>query len=203
MDEQKLRELIRIAFDTQNPNSNAALKPIRDALNAACELDDFPELTGLEYIWRAIAPIQEVVEREDNPSDHPLASLSYYANGGFFPPPEVLLAVAKAYDLYISKGGDISLEEAFFGAPYKKIESYAYCRKRLQSYLLFHTLWVKMRDQNNELKDASMEVLAEDYLKSVFGKYLWEESVEVDTFLRNYRRWVTKFTKVNHSADKD
>lgn len=203
MDEEEVRQLIRFAFDTQTPNSNESLKPFREALKGAYELDDFPVLCGLEYIWREIEPLQEVVKREEDLSDHPLGSLSYYVNGGFFPPPEVLLAVSRAYELYMSKGGDISLEEAFFGVPYKKTESYAYHYSKQKSYLLFHNLWVKMRKKNKVLTDASMEVLAEDYLNSTFGKSLWEESVDVDTFLRNYRRWVIKFATSSHSTDKD
>ena len=62
--------------------------------------------------------------REKN-ADNPLTRLGYYLEFDMYPPPEVLLAINKIFQDYLSKKGNIDLEEAFFGKPIKSLGNYS------------------------------------------------------------------------------
>ncbi len=82
------------------------------------------ELTKLEEIWSIIKKESEFpYERDDlrNIADNPLASISYLIQSGYYPPPEILLVLMDCYSEYIDAKGTMTLEEAFFEKPKKKL----------------------------------------------------------------------------------
>lgn len=197
MNEEEIRKLIERAYSEDNPVTNEGLKALRDALIAAYETDYFQILGGLERVWRLIEPPFQVVDREYNYKGHPLASLAYYADVGLYPPPEILLAVAGAYNLYASRNGEISLDEAFFGQSHKKTSSYAHKNFKQEEYSFFHSVWVRRRKEDDRKKSMSMEELATDYYEWMTNNPIFGDppKTDIDTFLRNYRRWVVKHSK--------
>ena len=62
--------------------------------------------------------------------DYPLSMLSSLIRIGIIPPPELLLALAEAFEIYVDSGGAIELESAFFGPARKKSGTYARRRKK-------------------------------------------------------------------------
>lgn len=88
--------------------------------------EDYPVLSSLEYLWSVIEPEQRVVDRKDvRVADSPLAALMYFIECGFYPPPELLLGLLDTWEAYMGMGGDIDLEEAFFGKPIRKAGNYS------------------------------------------------------------------------------
>ena len=55
----------------------------------------------------------------------PLAQFFDYVESGLYPPPELLLTILDAWRVYREYGGDLTLEEAFFGKPKPKAGNYA------------------------------------------------------------------------------
>lgn len=88
----------------------------------------YPVLESLELRWRELEHrFSDSDKREDLPttSDHPLSALFYFVEMGFYPPPELLLALLDAWEIYIAGSGEISLDEAFFGPTKRRAGNYA------------------------------------------------------------------------------
>ena len=58
-------------------------------------------------------------------STPPLQVLFLFTNYGFFPPPELLLGLQRAFDNYLNAAGDTTLEQAFFGPLRRRAGNYA------------------------------------------------------------------------------
>ena len=56
---------------------------------------------------------------------HPLALFFLYVSYGFYPPPELLIALHEAFEAYQKEKGRLTLEEAFFGKPVQRAGTYA------------------------------------------------------------------------------
>jgi hypothetical protein len=74
--------------------------------------------------WRGAAQAHERDEIEQM-SEHPLSSLMFMIEMGFYPPPELMLGLLWSWREYLEGGGDISLEEVFLGKPSRKGGNYA------------------------------------------------------------------------------
>ncbi|MBM4968968.1 hypothetical protein HYO26_22265 [Vibrio parahaemolyticus] len=61
----------------------------------------------------------DVDNGREYPICNPFKKLSYCLEFGMYPPPEVLINIAQTYERYMSRKGEIDLEEAFFGKPQK------------------------------------------------------------------------------------
>lgn len=94
---------------------------------------DYPVLDGLNEAWEEIAPQYQVNGRPimsrgstlRNTAASPLAALFYMVDMGFYPPPELLLALLDCWDTYSAGAGRMTLEEAFLGPPVPKSGNYA------------------------------------------------------------------------------
>ena len=155
-------------------------------------LQDYPVMAGLEESWQLLSsmygedPVHggALIKRAERADCSPLRTLLYYLDAGFYPPPEFLLAVSACVRKYFAAGGDISLDEAFFGKPHKKYGSAADEQCRRDRYIGFQ-LFCKL-DEGPEKPKRSLSQLAEDYLLiEVQGA----EAMDVESFLRGYRRW--------------
>lgn len=113
-------------------------------------------------------------------------------NRVFFPPPEILSAVSQSVGLYLKKKGSLSLDESLLGQVHKKNSSIAFLSSTSGKFFLFHKLWVELGSLDKELNGLSMEQKVENYLNSPFCTPSQKEQTDIDTFLRNYRRWRKK-----------
>ena len=77
--------------------------------------------------WQALCMIEipEYKRVEVDSEDHPLRVLFRCITCGRYPPPELLMAMRGAFDEYLEAGGDLTLEEVFFGKPKRRAGNYA------------------------------------------------------------------------------
>ena len=116
---------------------------------------------------------------------------------GSFPTPEVMLSIAKSFDLYLTAAGDLSLEEVFFGRPKRRGGNFAFRWHKELTFQYFHdtVLGEKGRlaslDQKFHINDLAEKFLTYNYANDAGDK----RRIDVDTFLRGYRRWRREFEK--------
>lgn len=115
--------------------------------------------------------------------DNPMMGFLGYIATGYSPPPEVLLAISKCFSSYIEARGNKSLDEAFFGQAYGKRASYAYknFKHGASSEYAFFDTWFRLQENLSQAKAA------EEFL----NRYLPDTDIDVDSFLRNYRRYLS------------
>jgi hypothetical protein len=56
---------------------------------------------------------------------HPVQEFLQLMEVGVYPPPALLRALARGFSSYLDSGGDLSLEEAFFGKPKRRSGNFA------------------------------------------------------------------------------
>lgn len=163
------------------------------------EVESFPVLDLMEQAWQILSeyygdlggkPIVPRVDHPDKAASSPLENFKHNVEMGFYPPPEVMIVIQRCFQEYLDARGDISLDEAFFGEPYKKRESLAYKRGRGFEYSLFHNFFVNSPQRHQAEADSqkkSLELLAEEYFDYFVGDLAGE--FDLQTFLRGYRRW--------------
>jgi hypothetical protein len=131
---------------------------------------------------------------------NPLQYLAECVDKGYFPPPGVLWVVMECIERYYKAEGQLSLDEAFFGAPHKKSSSHANKQSKdrvlyeFESHVSREKRFARVRGE----PDPSLTSLAESYLAgdSTWGGYSAmapeerpSEVPDLETFLRRYRRW--------------
>lgn len=149
----------------------------------------YPALSSLEEIWQLIdneSDIPFTREEIKDISGNPLGSISYIIEMGYYPPPELLLCLSECFNVYLSGGGSLELEEIFFGKPKKGLGNHAARFKKDLSMLDF-----KLRLEAKNNPDKTQIQIAVDYIS--------ENNLEIDpeSLLRTYRR-----SYKNYKADK-
>ena len=76
-------------------------------------LKNRPVLDSLSEAWGVLADQRHVAHT-------PFEALFFYVEMGFYPPPELLLALRDMWGQYLNGGGDLSLEQVFLGPSVKK-----------------------------------------------------------------------------------
>jgi len=111
--------------------------------------------------------------------DSPLEDFLSCIDAGYYPAPEIMVAISRCFNSYLAAKGDISLDEVFFGDRHSKRKSFAYKKHKTgwsSEYVLFEK-WLKLAEGN------SMEKAADEFLSKYFPH------LDVDSFLRGYRRF--------------
>lgn len=172
----------------EKPNSNEFTNFYREICKSAYAVDDYPTYAGLEFTWKKIEKEFSLLkdDRENNKFDSPLSYFMYMVEGGFYPPPEVMLALLNCFENYYQHKGKKSLDECFFGRKHKSKSSPAYYKSLESKYTLFHSLWASKKIRKNGQSLQSLEKLAEDFLSTPFA--VQHKGVDVDTFLKGYQR---------------
>jgi hypothetical protein len=192
------KNITKVLTPTGNSNTNDRAYEIRKVLENP-EAKQCSPLHGLEEIWEVLTehygyysgkPVVSRVENPDLTASSPMENFCFHIDGGFYPPPEVMLTIYMCFEKYLTSGGDTSLDEAFFGKPHKKHESHAGQRSKKSKYFAFHKLYVELRQGHLEATGQpkeSLEELAEAYFSSML--YTGDTDIDIDTYLRGYRRW--------------
>lgn len=163
-------------------------------------------LAGLESDWKSYDKLQDhsreiASSLPNNVYENAIEMFVYEINRGDFPPPEILIVLAKCFSLYFEAEGALSLEEVFFGSPRKRSGNYAKRRFTGRLYRLFDDSlrreieWEKYSDLKHfdGLQDFTAKFLfnlgiqeadSDEEIEAV--EYDWDR---VETFLRGYRRW--------------
>ena len=98
----------------------ADVESAKDALNRG-------RMPLLREQWKALSrvPIPDYKRVEFEAADHPLRVLFRSLVHGRYPPPELLVAMQRAFQAYLDARGQMTLEEAFFGPAVKRAGTYA------------------------------------------------------------------------------
>jgi hypothetical protein len=126
--------------------------------------DDYPSLSGLEQTWNIIVAHEASPAdmRGERAADNPLSALFYYVDLGFYPPPEILLALMDAFDVYNTSEGVISLEEVFFGPTRRKAGTYA--KRKATRMRRFHWgLSMERHMKRGATKARAAELVAQEW----------------------------------------
>lgn len=189
----ELRDAVQNPDNTYGSlNSNEKVNLYREKLKASYVHDDYPVMSGLEHAWRLLEKDYEVVKREEHPSDNPISSFEYYVDLGFYPPPEIMMIIGDALRLYFSGAGQLSLDEIFFGEKHKKTTSFAYRKHKRFKYQFFE-MHVNFSRRNEDTSNLSLEAVMlkviEETNPSTMAMLGFDPDIDIDTFLRGYRRW--------------
>lgn len=176
-----------------NTNENVAYH--RKNLKSAYVLEDFPVMKGLEEAWRVLEKHYEgVINRERQVAEDPISALKFYLEMGFYPPPEILLLLLDALQMYFGSKGEFSLDEILFGEKYKKTSSQSYKKHKEYRYKFFEmSLKLSPLTEKAELEGKSVEArmlkILENTPPATLEYFGFDPDIEIDTFMRGYRRW--------------
>jgi hypothetical protein len=159
---------------------------------------DYPVLDGLEQSWQVLNSYygnydnnSPVINRHElrKEAGTPLGCFLNLLESGFYPPPEILLALADGFRTYFTAEGHLELEEIFFGKPLRGSGNFSKRKMTGRRYIEFHlhSSLDYMKAKRNGKKPPTLEKSAENWINDeVFGL---QNEVDVDSFLRGYRRW--------------
>lgn len=148
-------------LEHERGNSDSGYNLLNEAWDAISEGDLSPAERGSELRPTACTPIE---------------ALSYLIGMGFYPPPELLLAIADCIDTYMANGGSMTLEEAFFGRPKKSAGNHA---KRSES----RTRKIALKWRFIEyLRAGNSRIQAAEMVSELFN-----HSIDADSVLRMVR----------------
>jgi hypothetical protein len=120
----KLRRVGRNVSRVRRQRERTDLWKVVSAEREALEtLKNRPTLDSLSASWEVLDHFYDgLIERADEQhvASTPFQALFFYIEMGFYPPPELLLALSAMWDKYLNAAGSVSLEEAFLGRPVKK-----------------------------------------------------------------------------------
>jgi hypothetical protein len=143
----------------------------------SCE--DYPFLRSLRDSWTLLRDEYEVIQESDavDTAATIFDTFSYFVEMGFYPPPEVLLALNEQYQTYLHARGKLTLEEACFGPAKKKIGNHSARLHNESDDFPFALELLAIRS-----KKRSRIEIAEEYLRKR------GVDTDADSFLRNWRR---------------
>lgn len=135
---------------------------------------------------------------------------------GSYPSPELLLSIADGFKIYLSSEGKISLEEAFFDLPKKGVGNYSASLALKKKYEKFHNAYWLERSLKKQ--QPSLTLFAEKYfngdhfIAQTVKQYEISNNIkpkkdnlidlDIDSFLRGYRRWRKEVEQKNTSDEK-
>ena len=185
MNIDELTELVKGKglFKGAYKNTPEDVAEVREILKASYKHDEFPYYSGFEHSWNILKQYSShnVIEREQIESN-PLDNFVRCIESGFYPPPELLIVIASCFRTHIISGGKTNLSEEFFG----KDEQFEHSINvpKITKYMDFELKWVKG-------KSESLQAIAEQYLLQCSDNNddSFDEGIDVESFLRSYRRW--------------
>ena len=153
-------------------------------------IEDADTNASLEPAWQILNEFfyGDMFERfEDEASFKlPVEEFIYHISNGFYPRPELLVAVASCFESYFSKKGEIELEEVFFGKNTKRIGNYSALTSRHPEIKLLESLLRRSKSPFSEKKGIKPLTLNEA-AEQVINKL--KLNVDPESLLRKYRRY--------------
>lgn len=165
--------------------------------------DDWRGIDGLKKLAHEYQKINEGgfstnYEEFSNYLRTPVEVFLNFVRRGAYPPPELLLVLAKSFDLYFKAEGRLMLENVFFGPSVKRSGNYSARRSlRYKGASLddFHDAVIREQEFSEATgKKFDINNLAEKFIDNAAWE-LESDSLttdDIESFLRTYRRWVKK-----------
>jgi len=158
------------------------------------------ELNQLEKIWVSIyknsaRPINyEKFYMENTAIDRFLTDISY----GSYSSPEVLLMIAKCFNLYFLAEGELTLEEVFFGKVQKRSGNYSRRKSRDDNFTEFHYQVIrekehfKARGETFNLEEFTIKMLSAYKESEMDCPVINYTEDNIESFIVAYYRWKKK-----------
>jgi hypothetical protein len=215
--EEDIIQLYGSLFAKGNPNATkpntwARVREIRSELTT--DTENYPWRSSAEELWEFVSHFQNDelfgFERESEHGDNPLSSLNDCIEVPRYPPFEVIVAIAEAFNIYIAAQGKLTLEDAFFGPTKRGVGNYAARafsdEKRYKDFHRFvsdngylKSLKGDTSDKRMNLEDKALIFLQHkcSTINMRLGGQLSDnnEHSDPETFLRGYRRWKKRTLK--------
>jgi len=161
--------------------------------------ENYPALNGLESAWQLLNTEgdYEVLKLRNDDQSTPLDQFLYCMEMGFYPPPEVLLAISRCFDYYNMRAGKVELEDAFFPESRKRgVGNHAAQSSKDEFYQLFHShlQLEKAGSKNTGRKARNRTEVAEEYLSRI-NQSAPLETPDPESFLKGFDRWKKPFAK--------
>ena len=184
-------------------------------LDTAIKTIDLDSFEQLNKQWQELKNERHIPPPYEVPNyySNPIETFLSYVNYGQYPPPELLIMLSKAFELYYLAKGDISLEQAFFGNPKQRKGTGAEQADKDNLFKEFHRIVIQERAiANLSGKKFSIERLIKDIMarnreeqkaaKKKEGekpKDYWFFPTQyhennIDSLLKAYQRWRKKNT---------
>jgi hypothetical protein len=125
---------------------------------------NIPAIASLEEAWGVLDEhYGGVVKRanQERVAMTPAEALFFHVEMGFYPPPEILLAVHDSYLTYLQGRGALTIEETLFGKPPRKGGNLAKRRATLSRYIHWGVHIQHLREEGLTLVAAAEKVAKE------------------------------------------
>ncbi|MDT3294305.1 RuvA C-terminal domain-containing protein [Shewanella sp. SP2S2-6] len=139
--------------------------------------------------------------RQDNPLEIFLQDISY----GSYPPPEVMMMLAKCFSLYLIAEGKLSLEEVFFGRQVKRAGNYSMRKARSSNFKEFHyqvehnkQFAIKSSTSFN-LQDFALDYLRKCEKNETDCPIVDFTEANIESFITSYYRWKKQYLNESKS----
>ena len=152
-------------------------------------IEDSDSIESLEPAWEELNEFYgEIFERFDGEANFqsPVEEFIYRISSGFYPRPELMVAVASCFERYFSKEGKIELEEAFFGKNTKRIGNYSALSSSHPDLKLLERKLRGSRSpysKKNGIKALTLNEAAELVINEL------KLDIDPESLLRKYRRY--------------
>jgi len=165
-------------------NSWKYVSQLRDEM-----IEDSDNQDSLEPAWELLQELyDDMFERfDDEPRfESPVEEFIFHISNGFYPRPELLVAVASCFEYYFSKKGEKELEEVFFGKNTKRIGNYSALQSRHPDLKLLDRLLRQSKSpfsQKKGIKPLTLNEAAEQVINEL------KLDIDPESLLRKYRRY--------------
>ena len=159
---------------------------VADKLAAIRDPNCPPEISRLEQSWGVVEPPWPNVPRESGPrvAEHVLTAIDAHVVMGYYPPPELLLALSSLLTEYMDAKGKLTLEAVMFGKPKRRTGCFA-ARSQKQMRDSFTDALTRVAARHGK-PEADIAGLLEDVNQLVFCP------ADAESLLRAKRRATAK-----------
>jgi len=141
--------------------------------------------------WESLPYYNVSIERDERVFENPLQALRCHIKNGMFPPPELLVWLDESFAYYFEKGGEVELEDVFFGHRTPRGGNEARRCSGLIEYFPVFSDYITFKKHNTIKQNA------DDFLFSLscgrvplgFDIKPLDTVPDVESFLSQWRRW--------------
>jgi hypothetical protein len=166
------------------------------------------EISNLEKQFQQIGGrIKELLPYEKHfRMDSPLDMFLFQISNGCYPPPELLLMLAKCFNLYFLAEGTLPLEDVFFGKAVKRAGNFSMRKARSDNFKEFHYQVVREKQSREySSKNFNLEEFALSFLRMSKENETDRPVINVtedniESFIVAYYRWKKRNLNKQKSA---
>tara|TARA_R110000737_G_scaffold338095_1_gene358855 strand:- start:163 stop:1077 length:915 start_codon:yes stop_codon:yes gene_type:complete len=139
-------------------------KDFETALNSV----GLEQIERLEQLYKLIGTrMEDLLPYEKHfRMDSPLELFLFEISYGSYPPPEIIMMLAKCFNLYFLAEGQLSLEEVFFGKVIKRAGNYSMRKARSTNFKEFHYQVIREKQSSKYIGNKfNLEEFTLSYLK--------------------------------------